>query len=342
MTQHNEAALRAALGEILNRHGASHAGIALGIVRPEGRIVLSVGRASVDRVDAPNADTVFEIGSITKVFTALVLADMVEERIVALDDPVQRFLPQLTMPVRSRPITLGDLATHTSGLPRLPKGSLWIGLRHRENPYVAFTPAHLDRAICETRRRSPGGRPRYSNFGFGLLGHVLALQSGTSYAQLVHDRVCQPIGLGDTSIGLEPEDLSRFADGHNRKGRTVPHWDLPTLPGAGALRSTVTDMLRFAQFQLDPPETRLGRAVSATQEIRAKRGPFGQGLGWMSLPVRGLHQDVLWHNGGTGGFRSYIGLVTATGSAVVVLSNCTRGVDRIGQEALLAMHHDAT
>jgi CubicO group peptidase (beta-lactamase class C family) len=179
---------------VLERHGRKHVGLAVGV--RVGDEIRTIGRGRVDagRPDAPAADTIFEIGSITKVFTAIVLADMVEEGLVALDDPVTGYLPAgLAPPVRGRPITLRDLATHSSGLPRLPKGLLRLALRERSNPYRGFTHEHLERAIVRTRpRRAPGRRVRYSNYGFGLLGHVLALRVGTTYEELVRERVCRP------------------------------------------------------------------------------------------------------------------------------------------------------
>jgi D-alanyl-D-alanine-carboxypeptidase/D-alanyl-D-alanine-endopeptidase len=325
---------------ILDRHARKHVGVEVGVWCEDETWTFARGRLGADRPDPPGPDTIFEIGSITKVFTATVLADMAEEGLVALDDPVQRYLPEeVELPVRGRPITLADLAAQTSGLPRLPKGLLGLSLRQRRNPYAGFTDAHLERAIAGTRLRgNPGEKVRYSNFGFGLLDYVLALRAGQSYEQLVRERICAPLRLMDTRISIPVEALPRFADGHNRRGRKVPHWDLPTLAGAGALRSTVADLLRFLELQLRQPTTRLGRAAWATHEPRARRGRLAQGLGWASLPLLGHSVDVLWHNGGTGGFRGFVGFVKESGTGVVVLSNCARSVDAIGFRTLEAIN----
>jgi D-alanyl-D-alanine-carboxypeptidase/D-alanyl-D-alanine-endopeptidase len=298
------------------------------------------GRVGANRPEPPRPETIFEIGSVTKPLTATVLADMVEEGLVALDEPVQQYLPQgVQLPVRGRPITLVDLATQTSGLPRLPKGLIRLSLRHRDNPYASFTVAHLQRAVTETRVKGPPGEKlRYSNFAYGLLGHVLALRAGQSYEQLVRERICEPLGLVDTRISIPPEAVPRFADGHNRRGQPVPYWELPALAGAGALRSTVADLLRFLELQLREPTTRLGRAARATHEPRAHRGKLSQGLGWVSLPLRGDSRRMLWHNGGTGGFRSFTGFLTETETGVAVLSNCSRSVDAIGFRILEAIN----
>jgi serine-type D-Ala-D-Ala carboxypeptidase/endopeptidase len=322
----------------LNRHARRHVGLAVGVWWQGESWTFVRGRIFADRSERPTAGTIFEVGSITKVFTATVLADMVEEGLAAPDDPVQRYLPDgVELPVHGRPITLADLATQTSGLPRLPKGLIWRSLRQRDNPYAGFTDAELERAVTRASpRRAPGEKLRYSNLGYGLLGHALALRTGQSYEQLVRSRICDPLGLADTRISIPTEATPRFADGHNRRGRPVPHWDLQALAGAGALRATVADLLRFLELQLRPPATRLGRAALATHEARTRRGRLSQGLGWVGLPLRGGSCQVLWHNGGTGGFRSFLGFVKEGETGVVVLSNCARSVDAIGFRILEA------
>jgi serine-type D-Ala-D-Ala carboxypeptidase/endopeptidase len=331
--------IRKTVDGMIDRHGRKHVGLAVAVWRDSRSSTFARGRSSTDRPDVPGPDTIFEIGSVTKVFTALLLADMVEERSVALDDSVRDYLPAgIELPVRGRPVTLLDLATQTSGLPRLPKGLIRHSLRHRANPYAGFTVERFEHAIAEARlKRPPGEKIGYSNFGFGLLGHVLALRAGMEYEQLVRERISKPLGLDDTGISIPAGAHARFADGHNRRGRPVPHWDLPTLAGAGALRSTVADLLRFLALQLRQPATRLGRAARATQVPRAKRGPLAQCLGWVSLPLRRSGHRTLWHNGGTGGFRSFIGFVPDADLGVVVLSNCSRSVDAMSFEILDAV-----
>jgi serine-type D-Ala-D-Ala carboxypeptidase/endopeptidase len=212
-----------AVDRVLDKRARKHAGIVVGVRRDGETTVAARGRVADDRPQPPDERTIFEIGSITKVFTATLLADLAREGLVALDDPVQRHLPEgVVMPVRGRPITLADLASHTSGLPRLPKGLFRRALRERANPYASFTVEDLHAAISVTRpRRPPGRKVRYSNYGAGLLGHVLALRAGTSYEQLVAERITQPLGMTDTSITVSGEKLSRFAQGHSFRGREI-------------------------------------------------------------------------------------------------------------------------
>jgi serine-type D-Ala-D-Ala carboxypeptidase/endopeptidase len=322
---------------VLEKHTRKHVGVAVGI-RTNGE-TRTVGRGKIadDRPIPPAGDTIFEIGSITKVFTTTVLADMALEGLVALDDPVQRYLPRgVELSVRGRPITLADLATHTSGVPRLPKGMLRLALTERHNPYANFGVDDLHAAVTRTRlRRPPGKRVKYSNFGFGLLGHVLALRAGQTYEELVSERILRPLGMSDTTIVVPSDKAARFAQGHNRRGRAVSNWDIPALAGAGALRSTVEDLLKFLALHLDDGDSRLARAARMTHEPRARKRVLSVGLGWFIVPVEPRKAfKAVWHDGGTGGFRSIAGFVKETGTAVVVLSNCSRSVDTIGLEVL--------
>ena len=326
--------LRARIKEVLDRRARKHVGIVAGVRRSGDTTI--VGRVADDRPHAPDERTIFEIGSITKVFTATLLSDMAREGLVALDDPVQRHLPDgLVIPVRGRPITLADLASHTSGLPRLPKGFLRRALREGANPYASFTVDDLYAAIPATKpRRKPGRKIRYSNYGAGLLGHVLALRAGVGYEELVAERITGPLGMTDTSIAVPEDKLARFAQGHSRRGKPVSNWDLPALAGAGALRSTVADLLTFLDAHLGEAPPGLAEAMRATHVPRASRRAFSVGLGWMILTVDGQPGPVVYHDGGTGGFRSVAGFVAESGTSVAVLSSSSRAVDRIGLEIL--------
>jgi CubicO group peptidase (beta-lactamase class C family) len=324
---------------VLDKRAKKYVGLAVGVRQGDTIYTAGRGRVADDRPHPPDERTIFEIGSITKVFTATLLADMAREGLVALDDPVQRYLPAgIELPVRGMPITLADLATHTSGLPRLPKGLLWQAIRESSNPYAGITLDQLNAAIARTRpRRPPGKKIRYSNYGAGLLGYVLSLRASSTYEELVAERITRPLGMSDTSIAVPEEKRGRFAQGHSRRGKPVSNWDLPTLAGAGALRSTVADVLRFLAAQLgDAPEP-LAEAIRTTHEPRARRGALEVGLGWLLLPIRDLAFKVRWHDGGTGGFRSVAGFVPELDTGVVVLASSSRPVDNLGLEILRAI-----
>jgi D-alanyl-D-alanine-carboxypeptidase/D-alanyl-D-alanine-endopeptidase len=284
------------------------------------------------------AASLFEIGSITKVFTATLLADMARTGLVALDDPVAAHLPaHVRMPVRGRPITLEDLASHRSGLPRLPRGLLRQAYtRDRGDPYARVDAAWLEAAVSRTPpRRAPGRRVAYSNYGVGLLGHALARRAGMSYDELVRERIAAPLGLRDTGTAL---DGGRLAQGHSRLGRATPHWHFDALAGAGALRSTAADLIAFLRLHAGEPPGPLAEAARETHVERANARGLAFGLGWVLLPAGGrVPFDLLFHDGGTGGFRSIAAVSPDRRVAVVVLSSQVRGLTRIGLRLLRAL-----
>lgn len=326
---------------VVDRRAARHTALVVAAATPGGSCV--VGRGTAGVTGTPDGRTVFEIGSVTKVFTATLLALLSQEGVVAFDEPVQDLLPDsVRMPVRGRPITLLDLATHRSGLPRLPGAWLLRAARHGEDPYSVFTEDDVWHAAARARRRVPGGRPRYSNFGVGLLGHLLAQRTGTPYEELVVQRICAPLGLGDTVVRPRPADAARTAQGHDRRGRPVPHWRFPVLAAAGALRSTALDQLAFLAVQCAATEpgsdTALHHAVRATHQRHGGTGAHEWCLGWAALRRRpGSDERVLWHNGGTGGFRSFVACIPERGVRVVVLTADARNADPVGHDLLAAL-----
>ncbi len=305
-------------------------GIVVGIIDEKGTRIVSHGWADDGKKIEVNGDTVFEIGSVTKVFTSLLLADMVEHGEVKLDDPISKFLPQtVKVPVRNgKEIKLVDLATHTSGLPRLPDN---LTPKDANNPYADYTVEQMYDFLsrCELTR-DIGAQYEYSNLGAGLLGHVLALKAGTNYEALVSRRICVPLGMTDTVITLSPEQKGRLATGHDGAGRAVENWDIPTLAGAGALRSTANDLLKFAAANLGLAKSSLGPAMELEQTPRHEAGSptMRIGLGWHIASEHGT--ELVWHNGGTGGYHSFIGFDKMRKLGVVLLANSANSIDDIG------------
>jgi serine-type D-Ala-D-Ala carboxypeptidase/endopeptidase len=313
-------------------------GIVVGVIEPTGRRIVAYG--SLDNGDKRplDGDTIFEIGSITKVFTSLLLADMVQRGEVALTDPVSKYLPAgVKMPERGgRQITLQDLATHTSGLPRLPSN---LTPKDPANPYADYSVEQLYQFLSSYElTRDIGSQYEYSNLGGGLLGHVLARRAGMDYETLVRSRILAPLKMTSTGITLSPGMKARLAVGHDDKLVPVANWDLPTLAGAGALRSSANDMLIFLAANLGYIKSPLAPAMAAMLKVRRPTGTPGLeiALGWHISTRDGL--EIIWHNGGTGGYRSFVGFEQKSGVGVVVLSNAetTAGVDDIGQHLLNA------
>jgi serine-type D-Ala-D-Ala carboxypeptidase/endopeptidase len=308
-------------------------GLAAGVLHAGGaRLVTSAGtaRPGVDM----DEHVVVEIGSITKAFTGILLAEMAGRGEVHLEQPVSELLPPGTrLPSRSgKQITLLQLATHTSGLPRLPDNMRPADMA---NPYADYSVGQLYEFLARHElRRDPGAQYEYSNLGAGLLGHALALRAGMSYEELVRERVLGPLGMTSTSITLDASQKARGAQGVTPDGDVSPYWDLPTFAGAGALRSTLGDMLRFLYANLRPPEGALGRAIAASHMARFRvNAALSLGLGWHMSTFRG--ETILWHNGGTGGFHSMMAWNPGTGTGAVVLGNSQHDFDDIALHVVM-------
>jgi len=305
-------------------------GIVVGVMEADGSTrVFTAGDPGPDA--QPFGDqSVFEIGSITKVFTAIVLADMVAKGEVALDDPVADYLPEgeVTMPTRGgREITLLDLATHRSSLPRMPDN---FDPADARNPYADYTVEQMYEFLSNHElRRDIGATGEYSNLAVGLLGHVLSRTAGKSYEELVRERILDPLGMSNTAITLSDDMRYWLVKGHNAAGNVVPNWDIATLAGAGALRSNVQDMLTFIAANTGPAESPLEEAMRVTHESRANlNGAADIGLNWIILNIGS--DKVVWHNGGTGGYHSFAGFDPDRGVGAVVLTNSTHDTDDIG------------
>jgi CubicO group peptidase (beta-lactamase class C family) len=312
--------------------------LVVGTLRDGKPETFGFGQVSPAQERTPDGDTVFEIGSITKAFTGVLLAEMVGRGEVALDTPVLDLLPATARPEgkHASALQLGHLANHTSALPRLP-----ANLRPKEprDPYADYGEAALFEFVESWRpAAAPGEKSEYSNLGVGLLGHLLARKAGKSYEALLRERVLGPLGLGDTAITLDAGMKARMAQGHDAAGRPLPAWNFDALAAAGALRSTARDLLRLAGVCLAAPQGRLGEALVLSQQCR-HQDPGSDarciGLCWHRDEFGGKRFALVWHNGGTGGCHSFLGILPERRLAVVLL--CARqlpGVDGVAHRLL--------
>lgn len=303
-----------ASARIANRPGT---GIVIGVVEPAKDRLVSAGAATGTTFDG---HTIFEIGSITKTFTALILASMVLDGSVSLDDPAEKYLPVgAVMPVYyGRKITLRDLAMHLSGLPSAPSN---IAPADPADPYADYREEQLMAFLRDYRlTRAPGASFEYSNFGYGLLGYLLARAAGTDYATLLHKRVTGPLRLQDTVVALTPNQARRFPSAFDAGMQPAKPWNFAVLVGAGGIRSTGSDIMRFIAAALDP-HSPIGSAMALTlRELGPNSSPRQQsGLAW--TVTRAPVGRIASHGGGTGGFRSWIALDMARRRGVIVLTN---------------------
>jgi CubicO group peptidase (beta-lactamase class C family) len=295
-------------------------GLVVGIVDHSHRQIFAFGTA--------RADSIFEIGSVTKTFTGLALAQMVVQQKAKLDEPVRALLPPGTVdaPTQGPEITLVDLATQHSGLPRLPNNFKPATMM---DPYVDYRASDLYKYLA----KRGAGRPEktdfaYSNLGFGLLGQALAVRAGSSYEDLIQRQIVEPLGMKDTGMSFNPEQLPRFIQGYQGSWDPAQPWHFDALAGAGSLHSTAADMLTYCEAQLHPdklpagapgtPAGTLAAALALDHELRADGpGSFRIALAWLFQPATGTY----YHDGGTGGFNSFVSFNPGADRAIVVLYN---------------------
>jgi D-alanyl-D-alanine-carboxypeptidase/D-alanyl-D-alanine-endopeptidase len=325
--------LDARVGEFADQYG-----IVVGLIDAGGKRVVSRGRFSKESPRALDGETLFELGSITKVFTALLLAIAVERGEVGLDDPVEKHLPPGTKvpSLNARPITLRDLATHTSSLPRGPKNLVSEDV---DDPYAGYTVEMLYAYLATLElEREPGSSYQYSNLGAALLARALMVRTGKSYAELVRERISEPLGLRNTWVDVPAERRAWLAPGHTAMLRPAPYRTRDAMIGNGGVFSSADDLLTFLSASMGLVETPL---ASAFATIAAPQKPIDDhggsiGLGWHLSKQNA--QDLVWHNGGTAGFSTCAAYDRRQRQGVVVLSNVNTegGVDDIALHLVAA------
>lgn len=327
----------AVISHVGNR--SNTASIVVGLITPNGTQVVGYGNISKANSTTVNGNTIFDIASVTKTFTTLLLADMVKRGLVNLDDPAQKYLPTANVKVpsyngtigreggglahnnntNSKPviITLEDLATHTSGLPDFPPGFV----RNQ-----SYTTQQIYNAISNTKLQSePGTRVNYSDIGMALLGHILSLRSGVPYEQLVKNKMSDVLGMDSTGISLTSAEKSILAKGHI-DGKEVNLEFLPELvQPAGALHSTANDLLKYLSANMGLIQTKLNDIMQETQLIRhAFPAPldtkFYIGLGW--IIYTNFAREVIFHNGTIYGYESFVGFNPSSKVGLVILCSC--------------------
>lgn len=297
-------------------------GMSVGLLTPEGQFTYHYGLTHAGG-HTPGDHTLYEIGSISKTFTGLMLADGVVRGKYDLDTPVAELLPD---PGKLDPtITLRHLSTHTSGLQRLPSNMYLTSPGETfdlADPYAGYSEAKLLAFLQAPPMNSePGAQAAYSNLAVGLLGYVISRQADTDYASQLERRILNPLGMHDTAITLTDGQRTRMAGPHNGDGDPDHLWHLNVLAGAGGIRSSVSDMLVYLQAQLTPESTPLCQAIGLSQQRQtAPNGPSlgqGTGLGWVFVNEGGW----LGHSGQTGGYHAIAMFNRQEQIALVILTN---------------------
>lgn len=306
--------------------------VVIGVVDGDRSAVYAYGKLDGGR--APDGDTVFEIGSVTKTFTATLLAQQVVAGKLQLDQPVATLLPGFTIPTRDgKSVTLGNLASQNSGLPRLPTN---FAPSNPNDPYADYDAAKLKTFLASySLPRDPGASFEYSNLGVGLLGYALAVHAGSSYEQLLQQQILQPLGMQHSSSVQSGALAARLAPGHGNNDEPVANWHLDALAGCGAIVSSAGDMLRYLKANMGLQPSPLYPAMQLAQTPRADGPRPSDRLGLVWVVHHDAGGDIIEHNGMTAGYASYLGFTADRRHGVIVLTNKSVTVDDLGESTLL-------
>jgi len=307
-------------------------GLSIGIFKAGKNSIYGYGETVKGNNKIPDANTIFEIGSITKTFTATLLAYFVNQGKIKSTDPITKYLPDsVAKNIVLKEVSVLSLCNHTSGLAPLPD-NFETGNYDPVNPYKNYTREKLFAYLKNCKLNSkPGEVYAYSNMGFGLLGVILERASNQTYEQLVKNLICGPLKLESTIQHLSPQENIRFVKAYNEAGKETPAWDFDALQACGSLHSTINDLLKYAEANMKLEQNELSKAFQLTHQITFDKN-IKVGLGWHILKVNTT--EYMYHNGRTGGSSSFLAFNSDKNIAVVILSNSAESTDLVGSDII--------
>ncbi len=330
--------------EIIENHVKSGKStcISVGLINKTGIQTFNYGEIAKKSNNKPTVDTVFEIGSMTKTFTAILAVQLQNEGILSLDEPITKFLPELRNSIFDKNnITLHHLLTHTSGISEFSLKifisqmfSIIFTGKSRVAEYEYDTKRFLNYLSTLKLKNSPGSTWMYSNLGFGLVGKILERVTGNSYEDLVKNRICNVLDMNDTGIDVFESHKNRLATGYSFKNKPTDYWNVPAIEAAASLRSTTSDMIKFLKANLGLSQTKLSSTLEYCQNAKtSSKVPMSMKfftksvgislssfrLGWFVFPHD--NRTILGHDGGTQGFSSFMCMDLETQSGAVILTN---------------------
>lgn len=307
-------------------------GVSIAVLIGDKKYYYNYGEVEKGSGIVPKQSTIYEIGSISKTFTAILLADAVSKGKVKLDDPVNKYLPDSVPAItyNGTPVTILSMINHSSGIPRMP-GNFDIDAAFND-PYRNYDNKKLYSFYKSFKpTRKAGDEYEYSNLAVGTIGMILENVNGTNYENLLFKTICGPLGMHDTREYLRAQDSARFAKGYDN-GQYAAPWNFKAFMGAGGIRSTAEDMLLYAQAQLGTATSPLNNDIQITHKPTFTKGATTVAMGWHI--IKPGDDELLFHNGGTGGYRSYLAVNPKKKFAVVMLSNTTISVDELGNSLM--------
>jgi len=307
-------------------------GLSIGILKDGKSFFYGYGETGRGNKQIPNEHTIFEMGSLSKTFTSILLASAVQSGKMSLADPINKYLPDSipALQFEGKAITLQTLANHSSGIPRMPSN---FYSSNSLNPYKDYAQKDLFEFYKNFKPyRRPGEKYEYSNLAVGTLGVILENVYHATYESLVLNLICLPLHMSETREFLQAEDSARFAKGYNEDGGFSPPWDFKALQAAGSLRSTSSDLIKYARANLGEAPGKLNKAIQLTHSIGFTDGENKLGLAWHY--IKPGKEEVLFHNGQTGAYHSYFAVNLDKKFAVVILSNSARGTEELGNQLI--------
>lgn len=305
-------------------------GVSIAVLKDGKTYYYGYGETAKGNGQVPTQTTLFEIGSISKTFTATLLADAVSKGKIKLEDPVNKCLPDSVPPIvyDGVPVTILSMINHSSGIPRMPDNFGSDGT----DPYKDYDDNRMFSFYKNFKpTRKVGDQYEYSNLAVGTIGVILERINKQPYEQMLFKTICEPLAMHDTREYLRPADSARFAKGYDN-GQYAAPWNFKAFMGAGGVRSTAQDMLVYAQAQLGTAQEALNNDIQFTHKPTFTKGSTTVALAWHI--IKPGKDSLLFHNGGTGGYRSYLAVNPQKKFAVVMLSNTTIGVDGLGNDLM--------
>lgn len=311
-------------------------GIVVGVYKDGRAYIKGYGTVDKEVSQSPDAETVFQIGSTSKLLTAMLLQRLCDEGIVSMDTTLGQLLAaSMSLSSSVQGVTLRQLVTHTSGFPRIPQSLLDKVTEMAGDddlmldPYSYLGPKDVFDYLASAEDKRKTGQFEYSNYGMGLLAHILEVVMGEDYESMVREKVLLPLGMHHTAISLTPEMKAKLAQGYTAKGLPTRMWSFAALGGAGAYSSTAEDLTTFIQASV----AESGLASQLLRKMSEPQFKGDAGTGWMqpSFIDRFVgNRAVVWHNGMVGGYASYLAIDKEAGTGVVVLTNQASATEMLG------------
>ena len=312
-------------------------GLVVGVVKNGKTFFRGYGTINKEKQIPPDSLSVFELASTSKLFTTSTLQLLVDERQVKLEDKIQTFLKdKVKISSSGQNTTILHLATHLSGFPSLPN-SFIAKMTDERNPYKDLVTQDIYNYLRTCEDKQAEGNYDYSNFGMGLLGHLLEIKSRTKYEKLVSQKLLDPLQMKNTFVTVDSTNKNSIVQGYDENGNEAPIWTDNVLTGAGSFLSNASDMVKFIKANLRENETTISKSLIQTH----KRQLNGEtGLGWI-LPSNADkllgNTDIVWHNGMAGGYASYLAVDKTNGFGIIVLSNKAVDVSAFGMKLTLTI-----